>query len=175
MKTQVIELQENMQVYAREDTQFVLVFPNEKSVKLELNIIFEKEGVAAEIIGLYKLSKDQSVDLTTVATHKVPHTSCMTKIKGVLMDRARSKYTGKIVIEKAAQGTSSFLEHNVLVLGDETHNNSEPILEILANDVMASHGATTGRINEDQIYYLTSRGLSRVEAEELIVEGFLKS
>ena len=124
---------------------------------------------------MYSLGVNESVVLTTSTIHKAPFTSCVTYIKGVLFDGGNSSYTGKIIIEKKAQQTNSYLNDNILVVGENTKNNSKPILEIEADDVKASHGATTGRVNEDQLYYLESRGLSEVESQNLIVEGFFES
>jgi Fe-S cluster assembly protein SufD len=98
----------------------------------------------------------------------------MTRIKGVLDDSASSSYIGKILIAKAGQQTASFLSHNVLVIGNKTSNNSQPILEIDADDVKASHGATTGRIDR-QLYYLATRGLDTVTAKNLIIKGFFEA
>ncbi|MBI2659014.1 SufD family Fe-S cluster assembly protein, partial [Candidatus Woesearchaeota archaeon] len=85
-----------------------------------------------------------------------------------------SVYRGLIRIEKEAQKTYSYLENHILKLGDKTLANSIPSLKIDANDVKASHGATVGQIDEEHLFYLMARGLSRVEAEKLIVEGFFE-
>lgn len=176
MKTVLQKLNENTEIPVTVDTQFVLDLSLLDTRKpYVLNLLFETQGVSAEVIGLYKLKKDQEINLTTISTHKVPNTSCVVNIKGVLMDKAKSSYAGKILIEKPAQQTSSFLNQNILVLGEETVNNSQPILEIEADDVKASHGSTTGRVDENIIYYLMSRGLDKSESETLIVEGFFES
>ncbi len=153
-----------------EDTQFVVLGTPSSNINLEL--IFDKSGIYAEIIALTKLRNSEESSLLTITDHRAPSTSCNTYVKTVLDDSSKSKYIGKIQIKKPAQQTSSFLETNTLVLGDKTSNNSQPILEIEADDVKASHGSTTGRINEDQVYYLQSRGFSRNEAESILVEGF---
>lgn len=178
MKTEFVKLTEDTRISVAEDTQYVIDFSDlnlEDINTLSLTLVFEKQGISAQIIGVYKLQGNTSVKLTTVTDHKVPNTSCITRIKGVLLDSAKSEYIGKILIEKPAQQTSSFLEDNVLLLGDGCKNGSQPILEIEADDVKASHGATTGRIDQSQIYYLASRGLNVSEAESLIVEGFFES
>lgn len=179
MKTELIKFNENLPVIQRfvaEDTQYVLdLVPHTMDKRFSFELVFDTEGVSAEIDGLFLLKQNQFLDLTTTARHRVPHTSCITKIKGVLTSNSRAKYLGKIIIEKLAQQTSSFLEHAILVTGNETVNSSQPILEIEADDVKASHGSTTGRINEDQIYYLMSRGLNRRSAENLIIQGFFES
>lgn len=174
MKTQLVDLKRNKKIRVEEDTQFVLDLSKLKSGSCVVELIFDKEGVDVELIGVYKLNEGNNLDLSTTTIHKVPNTSCVTKVKGVLGDRSVSNYIGKIVIEKRAQQTSSFLKDDVLVIGDGTKSHSEPILEIEANEVKASHGATAGRIDEGQLYYLMSRGLTEDESKELIIEGFLE-
>jgi len=176
MKTELIRVGLDTQVTVQEDTQFVLDFEGfGKDVAYSLSVIFEKPDVEAEIIGLFKLSGSQMLNLATSAIHKVPHTKCFTYVKGVLQDKARSDYVGKIIIEPKAQQTSSYFEDNVIVVGKNTQNYSQPILEIEADDVKASHGATTGQINPEQVYYLQSRGFSEKEANNMIIEGFFTS
>ena len=173
MKTVLVPIKAGLEMKVLEDTQFVLDFS--KSKRGDVHFVFDKAGISAEIIGIYTARDNEDYRLETITTHKAPHTSCVTYIKGVLFDNGKSEYVGRIIIEKSAQQTSSFLEDHVLVVGENTHTNSEPILEIAANDVKASHAATTGRIDESQVYYLQSRGLSRYEAEEILVEGFFES
>ena len=179
MKTELVKVDSETEVKVQEDTQFVLDFEefgkDGKDVAYSLAVIFEKPDVKAEIIGLYKLSDSQTLSLATSAIHKVPHTKCFTYVKGVLYDKARSDYVVKIIIESKAQQTSSYLEDNVIAVGKSTQNNSQPILEIEADDVKASHGATTGQINPEQVYYLQSRGFSEEEAKDTIIEGFFNS
>ncbi len=176
MKTELVKVDSETEVKVQEDTQFVLDFEEfGKDVAYSLAVIFEKPDAKAEIIGLYKLSDSQTLSLATSAIHKVPHTKCFTYVKGVLYDKARSDYVGKIIIESKAQQTSSYLEDNVIAVGKSTQNNSQPILEIEADDVKASHGATTGQINPEQVYYLQSRGFSEEEAKNTIIEGFFNS
>jgi Fe-S cluster assembly protein SufD len=176
MKTLLVEAEKKMDFNLKEDTQYVLSFPEfspKKSYKISLN--FVKEGVHGEVLALFRLKEGQAVDLTTESNHQAPHTYCNTAVRGVLGDESSANYVGKIIIGKKAQQTNSYLEDNILVVGDNVKNTSEPILEIEADDVRASHGATTGRIGFEQLYYLQSRGLSKQEAESLIVEGFFAS
>ncbi|OGC70040.1 hypothetical protein A2415_01635 [candidate division WWE3 bacterium RIFOXYC1_FULL_39_7] len=173
MKSQIVHPEEKTIIEVSEDTQFVVLPANyldEKSYSLEL--IFNKEGVSAEIVCMYVLPQNGKLRLTTVATHIVPHTSCNTIVRGVLDTGSESYYTGKIIIKKTAQQTSSFLSDRALVIGNGTKNNSEPILEIDADDVKASHGASTGKIDKNELYYLQTRGLTEKEASDLIIAGF---
>jgi Fe-S cluster assembly protein SufD len=176
MKTQIVNAGKNTQISVTEDTQFVLSFADlTDEAYYDVTLNFEKPGVSAELLGVYNLVEGDVLNLTTSTVHKVPNTSCNTDIKGVLADGAKSFYVGKIIIKKPAQQTSSFLSDNVLVIGENTKNRADPILEIEADDVKASHGATTGRIDKMQLYYLQSRGLSYEEAQKLLITGFFES
>jgi Fe-S cluster assembly protein SufD len=172
-KAQILKLTQNTKFHVSEDLDLVLdLFETKEPVKLEL--IFDKPGVSCHLIGLYVLNESEKLVLETSATHLVRNTSCLQDVRGILKNNADSKYIGSIIIEKDAFQTESFLDDNVLVLGEGTKNQADPILEIKNNDVKASHGSTTGRINEEEIFYLRARGLSKPEAENLIVEGFFE-
>lgn len=172
-KAEILKLTQDTKYYVTENVDLVLdLFETTNPVKLE--IIFEKEGVSCHLIGLYVLNNGEKIDIQTSAVHKVRNTSCLQDVRGVLRDDSDSKYIGSIIIEQQASQTESFLDDSVLVLGNGTKNQSDPTLEIKNNDVKASHGSTTGRINEDEIFFLMSRGLSRKESENLIVEGFFE-
>lgn len=175
MKTLLVIPEQYTTIPVREDTQFLLDLRNIPEANLTLELQMITPGVSAEIYGFYTLTDNQKLTLTTIARHIAPHTSCMTRIKGILDKSASSSYIGKILIAKSAQQTSSYLSHDVLVIGNKTSNNSQPILEIDADDVKASHGATTGRIDEGQLYYLATRGLDRDTARNLIIKGFFDS
>lgn len=176
MKTEFLALEADTKIEVTEDIRYIIDFDNlSGDKKYSAHLMFQKEGVEAEIVGLYKLKKDQKVDLTTISHHMVPNTKCTTNVRGVLMDNAYSNYIGKIVIDKPAQQTVSYLDDKVLVVGEASRNASQPILEIEADDVKASHGATTGNVDKSQLYYLQTRGLSREEAESLIIKGFFTS
>jgi Fe-S cluster assembly scaffold protein SufB len=172
-KFEILKLNKSQKYFPVEDTTLILdLFETQEPAELE--VIFKKEGVSCNIIGLYVLNENEKIDFKTVAQHLVRNTSCLQDVRGVLRDGAESKYLGSIKIEKNASQTESFLDDGVLVLGEGTKNQADPILEIKNNDVRASHGSTTGRINEEEIFYLQARGLSKKESENLIVEGFFE-
>ena len=171
MKIELLKSQQNIILEPQEDTQYVIIPSGEASIDLILN----KQGISAELFALFALKGSENVFLSTRSVHKVPHTTCTINVKGALFDSSVSNYIGKIIIEKPAQQTTSYLEDNILSIGNKTRNASQPILEIEADDVKASHGATTGRINADQIYYLMARGLSKEAAEKIIISGFFEA
>jgi len=91
-----------------------------------------------------------------------------------LDDGGESRYVGKVVVQKTARGSDSRLEDRTLVIWDGIRNHAEPIMQIETDDVTASHASTTGRLDEHQLFYLQSRGLSRKEAGDVLVQAFLE-
>lgn len=132
------------------------------------------EGAASETLCAFKGAGKQHVDFTVNSHHMVPHTRNNVLAKGTVADKATSVFRGLIRIEKEAQQTDSYLADHTLLLSDTALANSIPSLQIESNDVKASHGATVGQIDEEQLFYLMARGLSREQAEQLIVGGFFE-
>lgn len=143
--------------------------------RYNLEAILEGEGSTIEILGLFMANNDQHMDFSTLMHHIAPNTRGDLLLKGALADRSRSVFQGMIKIEKTAQKTDSYLANHNLLISEKARADSMPSLEIEAHDVQASHGATVGQIDEEQVFYLMSRGLERNEAEDLIVNGFLES
>ncbi|HOF50136.1 MAG TPA: SufD family Fe-S cluster assembly protein [Candidatus Colwellbacteria bacterium] len=173
MKTILLDTKKNQEISVSEDTQFVLAENRGSEDEFSLNLIFQKPGVASEILGVFHLPEGGKIHLTTSSNHLVPGTSCQTYIKAVLNEKSDFDYRGEILIAKEAQQTTAYLCDNVLAVGDDVKRNSRPTLRIEANDVKASHGSTTGRIDQSELYYLESRGIGKRESEEIIIEGFL--
>ena len=105
--------------------------------------------------------------------HKVGNTFGRVVLRGVAKNGARVQVEGMIKIDKEANGVDDFLEMKLLLLDAKSQAVAEPKLEIEANEVKASHAATVGKIDEEELFYLTSRGIGLAEAEKLIVGGFL--
>jgi Fe-S cluster assembly protein SufD len=129
-------------------------------------------GSRAKLTGAYVLDGTQHVDLDTTQEHDAPHATSDLFFKGVLSESARSVWRGVIRVAEGAQKTDAYQENRNLVLSSRAHADSIPGLEIKANDVRCTHGATIGRVDPEELYYLMSRGLDRAAAERLIVEGF---
>ena len=142
--------------------------------RLKIDTLFNGEGSSCSNIGIFLGKGKEHIDFTTNVFHNVQHTTNNILVDGILRDESTSVYRGLIKIEKEAQKTFSYLENHILKLGDKTLANSIPSLKIDANDVKASHGATVGQVNEELLFYLMSRGLSRDEAQDLVVEGFFE-
>ena len=138
-----------------------------------LDIVISGEGAAAFLNGLYSVYKDQHVDNHTSVDHRVPNATSNQMYKGVLNDAARAVFNGKIFVRPIAQQTNSYQLNKNLLLGKECRVDTKPQLEIFADDVKCTHGATIGQLNEDEIFYLQARGVPRKVATRLITQGFV--
>ena len=139
----------------------------------EIHIRFDGEGADCQLRGGYMARGSQHVDNTTVIDHAVPHCESREVYKGVLDDTARGVFQGKIVVRQDAQKTDGHQLNRTLLLSPKAEIDTKPELEIYADDVKCSHGATAGEPEADQLFYLRSRGLDLRTARKLIVEGFM--
>ena len=131
-------------------------------------------GATSRVTGAYFADGDQHLDYDTFQEHIAPNTESDFAFKGALRERASAVWRGMIRVEEQAQKTNAYQENRNLLLSDTAHADSIPGLEIMANDVRCTHGATLGRVNREELFYLMARGLSRAEAERLIVRGFFQ-
>jgi Fe-S cluster assembly protein SufD len=132
------------------------------------------QGATSRVTGAYFADGDQHLDYDTFQEHAAPNTESDFAFKGALRERATAVWRGMIRVEENAQKTNAYQENRNLLLSNEAHADSIPGLEIMANDVRCTHGATLGRIDREELFYLMARGLSRAEAERLIVRGFFQ-
>ena len=130
------------------------------------------KGATSRVTGAYFADGDQHLDYDTLQEHEAPNTTSDFAFKGVLRDKATSVWRGMIKVERDAQRTNAYQENRNLMLSKQAHADSIPGLEILANDVRCTHGATVSQVNRDELFYCMARGLSREEAQLLIVRGF---
>lgn len=129
-------------------------------------------GGSTRQIALYFAAGDQMHDFRTIQDHAAPHTTSDLLFKGAVQDRSKSVYTGLIHIGENARGSTAFQTNRTLTLGEGTWAESVPNLDIETNDVKCSHASTVGPIDEDQRFYLESRGIRPETAERLVVLGF---
>jgi Fe-S cluster assembly protein SufD len=129
-------------------------------------------GATSRVTGAYFADGEQHLDYDTFQEHIAPNTTSDFAFKGALRDHATAVWRGMIKVEKDAQKTNAYQENRNLILSEEAHADSIPGLEIEANDVRCTHGATISPVNRDELFYAMARGISRGEAERLIVRGF---
>jgi Fe-S cluster assembly protein SufD len=132
------------------------------------------QGATSRVTGAYFADGTQHLDYDTFQEHMAPHTTSDFAFKGALRDRATVVWRGMIRVERDAQRTNAYQENRNLLLSEQAHADSIPGLEILANDVRCTHGATVSQVDRDQLFYAMARGLTRPDAERLIVRGFFQ-
>jgi Fe-S cluster assembly protein SufD len=130
------------------------------------------EGAQGRMSGFYFTDGNQHLDHDTQQNHLAPHTTSDLLFKGALKGASRSVWQGMIYVAPGAQKTDGYQANRNLVLDDKARADSIPGLEILADDVRCTHGATVGKLEEEPIFYLMSRGIERTDAEQIVVEGF---
>ncbi len=128
---------------------------------------------AAHLNGAQLLAGGQHSDFTTVVSHKAPSCASRQTVKNVLTGRARGVFQGKIEVDRIAQKTDGYQMNQALLLSAESEIDCKPQLEIYADDVKCSHGATVGELDAEQLFYLRSRGVPLAEARSLLVRAFL--
>jgi Fe-S cluster assembly protein SufD len=124
--------------------------------------------------GVSLLKGKQHADTTLVVDHAVPHGESRELFKHIIDGEASGVYQGKVVVRQHAQKTDGGMKSQALLLSDDSAMYNKPELEIFADDVVCGHGATVGQLDEDQLFYLMARGIPRVEAEALMIEGFAR-
>lgn len=139
-----------------------------------IDVAIEQLGVTAQITGLFFPSGEQHVDMMSTIDHTVGESQSDTLIKSAAIGNGQARYLGNIRIAADAQGSNANLRDDALLLSKNAHIDSVPALEIAANDVKAYHGATVGALDEEQIFYMTSRGIARTDAEKMIALGFFE-
>jgi Fe-S cluster assembly protein SufD len=132
------------------------------------------QGATSRVTGAYFADGEQHLDYDTFQEHMAPNTESDFAFKGALRENASAVWRGMIRVEEGAQKTNAYQENRNLLLSDTAHADSIPGLEIMANDVRCTHGATLGKVDREQLFYLMARGLSRAQAERLIVRGFFQ-
>jgi Fe-S cluster assembly protein SufD len=141
--------------------------------RLDLVVTLAGEGAEATLDGLYVAADAQHSESRTCVDHAHPHGTSRELYKGVLADRARGIFNGKVVVRKHAQKTSADQKNENLLLSGDAEVDSKPQLEIEADDVRCSHGATIGQLDEDALFYLRARGLDAPAARAMLVRGFV--
>jgi Fe-S cluster assembly protein SufD len=143
-----------------------------KKGKIRIENDLAGQGGTSRVTGAYFADGAQHLDYDTLQKHIAPNTTSDFAFKGALRDKARAVWRGMIRVEPDAQKTNAYQENRNLLLSHDAHADSIPGLEIEANDVRCTHGATVSQVDRDELFYCMARGLSRGEAERLIVRGF---
>jgi Fe-S cluster assembly protein SufD len=140
----------------------------------EIHAALNGRGIECQLYGAYAGRGDQHIDTTTFVDHAQPECTSREVYKGALDDNARGVFQGKILVRKDAQRTDGHQLSKALLLSEGAELDAKPELEIYADDVKCSHGATAGELDEEQLFYLRARGIGEAEARDLLVSAFLE-
>jgi Fe-S cluster assembly protein SufD len=157
----------------KRDSKLKAVFLG-KHLRTSIRTELAEENAEVELYGLAHLEGDAESHFNVNVEHEAPHTRSRQHFKSVLKAKSRFSFEGKIHVLPVAQKTEAYQLNNNLILSEEASANAKPNLEIFADDVKASHGATVGQLNEEELFYLRSRGLGLEQAREWLIEGFCK-
>ena len=138
----------------------------------DVNTRFNDEGGECTLNGLYMIEGNQLFDAHTLIDHAMPHCTSYEHYKGILEDKSRGVFNGKVIVRPDAQKTNAFQENNNILLSNDAVVNTKPQLEIFADDVKCSHGATIGQLDEEARFYLKSRGIGEEASRTILLHAF---
>lgn len=149
----------------------VFWFGKEKEINYDIKLTGVNSNLTLLMLLLGK--KEEEVKIQICITHQNKETKSKVIVKGIIRDSANIDFEGKVRIETGSKGSNAWLSANLLLLSDKAKGRAVPALEILENDVKAGHATTVGKVSDMDLFYLMSRGLSRIQARDLIIQGFL--
>lgn len=163
-----------MDVHQERNSNFIshLISFGAEISRNDFNCVFNDEGGESMLNGLYLIESNQLFDAHTLIDHAKPHCNSHEHYKGILMDNSRGVFNGKVIVRKDAQKTNAFQENNNILLSNDAIVNTKPQLEIFADDVKCSHGATIGQLDNDAMFYLKSRGIGVEAARAILIHAF---
>jgi Fe-S cluster assembly protein SufD len=159
----------------RANLVFIALIDAASDITTQVTMRLAGEFSTATCIGIVKGKEDATIRMHTLQHHDAPNTTSNLLVKAVLTDSSTFDYGGSIKVSEGAQKTDAYQRNENLLLSSSSHAVSSPALEIKANDVRCTHGATISSIGTEELYYLMSRGISEEIAREIIADGFLKS
>ena len=167
------QLIRNLEVQSGQKTDMVLLVMPGVSCDVKLDVKLVGEGAEANIYGAYVCGGDERVKISVDMHHDLPHCNSRQLFKGIAGGTSRVDFYGKIIVAQDAQRTEAYQENHNILLTDGAKVDTKPQLEIYADDVKCSHGATIGRLNEEEQFYMRSRGISLEDAKVLQMISFI--
>ena len=163
----------NIEVQSGQRKDMVLLVYPGVSCDIRLDVKLAGEGAEANIYGAYVCGGDEKVNIAVDMHHDLPHCNSRQLFKGIAGGKSRVDFYGKIIVAKDAQRTEAYQENHNILLSDDAKVDTKPQLEIYADDVKCSHGATIGRLNEEEQFYMRSRGITLEDAKVLQMISFI--
>lgn len=163
----------SMEVQAGQRSDLVLLVMPGVSCDIRMDVRLAGEGAEANIYGAYVCGGDEKVNISVDMHHDVPHCNSRQLFKGIAGGKSKVDFYGKIIVAQDAQRTEAYQENHNILLSDDAKVDTKPQLEIYADDVKCSHGATIGRLNEEEQFYMRSRGITLEDAKVLQMISFI--
>ena len=165
---------DSRQVVLEKDSfcNFTTVSMSGALIRNNLHMLFNAQNGEGHLYGLYLPSKNELIDNHSLVDHAMPNCFSNEFYKGIMTENGKGVFNGKIMVRKDAQKTNAYQNNRNLLLSDDAGLNAKPQLEIFADDVKCSHGATSGQLDEDAMFYLRARGIGEFEAKKLLTLAF---
>ena len=167
------QLMRRIEVQAGQRTDMVLLVMPGVSCDVKLDVRLSGEGAEANVYGAYVCGGEEKMKIAVDMYHDVPHCNSRQLFKGIAGGVSKVDFYGKIIVAQDAQRTEAYQENHNILLTDGAKVDTKPQLEIYADDVKCSHGATIGRLNEEEQFYMRSRGISLEDAKVLQMISFI--
>lgn len=167
------QLARNIEVQSGQRKDMVLLVYPGVSCDIRLDVVLAGEGAEANIYGAYVCGGDEKVKISVDMHHDLPHCNSRQLFKGIAGGKSKVDFYGKIIVAQDAQRTEAYQENHNILLSDDAKVDTKPQLEIYADDVKCSHGATIGRLNEEEQFYMRSRGITLEDAKVLQMISFI--
>lgn len=167
------QLVRNIEVQSGQKKDMVLLVYPGVSCDIRLDVTLAGEGAQANIYGAYVCGGEEKVKIAVDMHHDLPHCNSRQLFKGIAGGKSKVDFYGKIIVAQDAQRTEAYQENHNILLSDDAKVDTKPQLEIYADDVKCSHGATIGRLNEEEQFYMRSRGITLEDAKVLQMISFI--
>jgi len=154
---------------------FLPLFGGDVAAAHNVTVRLLEPGASARVTGIFLGAGSENLKLSVDTIHEAPHTTGWTNVRAALSDHSQLDFSGMIKIHEGAQDSNDFLEQRSLLLSPDAKAVAIPALEIEANEVKASHAVAAGPIDPEHLFYLQTRGLSEVQARQLLIRGFVET
>ncbi|HPS40733.1 MAG TPA: SufD family Fe-S cluster assembly protein [Candidatus Woesebacteria bacterium] len=173
MQTVLLTNQQTFVLTPDQDTFYLLLLDqNAGGGKIQVDLSLTKNDLHCQLLFIGILKSKSDWQLISNIKHLAPNSTCLTEVYLSQMNESKVDYFGRIYIDSQAAHTQSFLKEQSLIMGQDTYNRSRPTLEIFNHRVQASHSASISRPDETALFYLMSRGLTKIEAEKMVEKAF---
>lgn len=161
------------QIVVKKNENRLISFELLNSSKI-LNVVLAGEGAEVEIAGLVLGKGNDNKEIETNIVHAAPNTKSIVNVRAVMRDRSLFSFRGNVKIEHGSKGADAYLRSDALLFDEAKMGDDTPALEILEKDVKAGHAATVGKVDSEMMFYLQSRGMSKIQAEKMLIQGFIE-